>query len=117
MYFKINDTDYSMYVSKLAVEKQHNYKSQTNSAGNTVIKMINSKWKVEVGIIPLDGEVMSVLLADITPGLVDISFRNPETNELVEGVSCFIEKQKVEYYTIHGDNARYKAFTIQIVQL
>mgnify|MGYP003291495799 CR=1 FL=1 len=41
-YLKIDNTDFSMYVSGLKVGKKSNYNAQTNAAGDTVIDFINS---------------------------------------------------------------------------
>lgn len=116
-YFKINNNDYSKYVSSLKILKSNSYNSQTNAAGNTVIDYINSKRTIEVGIIPLDDAAMQSLLADIDSFSASISFRNPRSNELEEGVSCIIPSDEVEYYTIQADNVSYKAFTIKCTEL
>lgn len=117
MFFKINDNDYSMYVNKLMVGKEHNYKSQTTAAGNTVVKYVNSKRVIDVGIIPLDDTAMKNLLTDVDEFQVSISFRNPETNEMTENLECIIPSHKVEYYTIQVGNVSYKAFSLQIKEL
>ena len=36
-YFKINDIDFSDYVSELKVNKSANYNVQTNAAGDSVV--------------------------------------------------------------------------------
>ena len=117
MFFKINDNDYSMYVNKLLIGKEHNYKSMTTAAGNTIVKYVNSKRSIEVGIIPLDGETMKNLLADVNEFQVSISYRDPETNELTEGLACIIPNNLIEYYTIQADKVSYKAFSLQIKEL
>ena len=116
-FFKINDNDYSMYVNKLMVSKEHLYTPVTTSAGNTVVKYINSKRVLEVGIIPLDDAAMTRLLTDVNKFKVAISFRDPETNLLVENVECIIPKNTVDYYTIQAGKIMYKAFSIQIKEL
>lgn len=116
-FFKINGNDYSMYVNKLQVGTDHNYKSVTTAAGNTVVKYINSKRVLEVGIIPVDAATMVRLLTDINKFQVSVSFRNPETNEMVENVSCIIPSNLVDYYTIQAGKVMYKAFSIQIEEL
>jgi hypothetical protein len=115
-YLKINGNDYSMYVNMLKVSKQHNYKSLLTAAGNTLVKYINSKYILDVGIIPLDDAAMARLLADIGGLEVTVSFRNPETNLIEENVKCIIPMTAVEYYTIQSDKVRYKAFNIAIQQ-
>lgn len=57
-YLKIDNTDFSMYVSGLKVGSKSNYNAQTNAAGNTVVDYINSKKTIAVNIIPLDDAAM-----------------------------------------------------------
>lgn len=116
-YFKIGDTDYSMCVNQLIVDKEAHYNAQTNAAGNTVVDYINHKRTITVGIIPLDSESMAALLADIDAFNVSISFRNPLTGLLENGVNCIIPSSNVEYYTIQADKVMYKAFTLEFIEL
>lgn len=116
-YFKIEGTDYSMYVNKLKVAREHNYKAQTNASGNTVVKYINSKRVIDVGIIPLDNATMASLQKDINKFKVNISYLDPETNTLVENISCIIPKNAVDYYTVQAGNTKFKAFSLQIQEL
>lgn len=117
MFFKINGIDFSMYVNKLLVGKEHFYKSMTAASGKTLVKYVNSKRTLEVGIIPLDDTTMQELLAEINKFQVTVSYRNPETNELVEGVECIIPNNLIEYHTIQAGKVDYRAFTIQIKEL
>lgn len=116
-YFKINDNDYSLYINALKVNNSTKYNAQTNAAGDTVVDYINSKRTIEVGIIPLDDEALKNLLLDIDKFSVTISFRNPKTNELEEGINCIIPDNKIEYYTIQADNVSYNGFNIKIIEL
>lgn len=116
-YFKIDNNDYSIYVSSLKVNKTTNYNSQTNAAGNTVVDYINSKRTIEVGIIPLDTSAMADLQAAIDAFNVSLSFRNPKTEELEENVNCIIPDNNIEYYTIQDNKVMYKAFTLTFIEL
>lgn len=116
-YFKINGIDFSNIVNELKVDTEANYNAQINAAGDTVVDLINKKRTIEVGIIPLNQEDMKNLLEAINEFNVSISFRNPLTNNLEEGVNCIIPSSGVEFYTIHGGMARYKAFTLQFIEL
>ena len=116
-YFKINNVDFSMYVNELKVNKKSNYNAQLNASGNTVVDYINAKREIEVGIIPLNDTAMAQLQEAIDAFNVSISFRNPKTNALEEGVNCVIPDNNVEYYTIQADKVMYKAFTLKIVEL
>ena len=116
-FFKINGHDYSMYVNKLMIGKEHNYKSMTTAAGNTLVKYVNSKRTIEVGIIPLDNTAMKTLMADISKLQASISYLDPETNLMVENLKCIIPNNLVEYYTIQADKVMYKALSLQIKEL
>ena len=116
-YFKIGETDYSMYVNELNIEKEANYHAQTNAAGNTVVDYINHKRTIEVGIIPLDSDAMKALQTAIDAFSVSISFRNPKTGELEEGVSCIIPGNNVEYYTIQANKVMFNAFKLEFIEL
>ena len=105
-----------MYVNQLIVTKDANYTAQTNAAGDTVVDYINAKRTIEVGIIPLTPDVMASLLADVDLFDVNISFRNPTTNEL-ETAHCMIPSNSVEYYTIQANKVSYKAFTLTFTEL
>lgn len=115
-YFKINDTDYSQYVSSLKVAKKSNYNAQTNAAGDTVADYINSKRTIEVGVIPLDSEYVKTLLNAIDNFNITITFLNPNTGEL-ENVNCIIPDNEVDYYTIRADKKSFKAFNLGFIEL
>lgn len=116
-YFKIGDTDFSMYVNELKVDKDATYNAQTNAAGDTVVDFINHKRTIEVGIIPLDSAAMVALQNAIDTFNVSISFRNPQTGALETDVNCIIPSSGVEYYTIQNSKVMYKAFTLQFIEL
>lgn len=116
-YFKIDDVDFSKYVNQLKINKSRVYNAQTNAAGDTVVDYINSKREIEVGIIPLDDTAMAELQLAIDNFNVSISFRNPKTNALEEGVNCIIPDDGVEYYTIQGNKVMYNAFTLKFIEL
>ena len=115
-YFKINDIDFSMYVSGLKVSKSANYSAQTNAAGNTVVDYINSKRTIEVSIIPLNDAAMVNLKAAIAAFNVSITFRNPATNEL-ETINAIIPEDEIEYYTIQANRVLYKEFSLTFTEL
>lgn len=117
-YFKINDTDYSKYVNKLVVGTEHMYDVKTATMSGRRQITYKRKMKVlEVGIIPLDQAIMARLLTDINQFDVSISYRDPETNTLVENLRCIIPSNLVEYYTIRADKVSYKAFSFQVQEV
>lgn len=105
-----------MYVNQLNVNRNAVYNSQTNAAGDTVVDLLCAKREIEVGIIPLNSDVMAQLLDAIYPVDVFISFRNPRTKE-VETVHCMIPESNVEYYTIQANKVMYNAFTLTFIEL
>lgn len=116
-YFKIGDVDFSKNVNGLKITRSNNYNAQTNAAGDTVVDYINRKRGFEVGIVPLNDEQMKLLMAAINSFNVSISFRNPQTGALEEGVNCIIPSDDVEYYTIQTNKVSYKAFTLKFTEL
>ena len=116
-YFKIGDNDYSSYTSGLKVQTTASYSAQTNANYDTVVDYINSKRTIEVEIIPIDSDVMARILADIKAFSVSLSFRNPETNQLEEGVACIIPSNDVEYYTIQTAKVSYKKMKLTFTEL
>ena len=42
-YFKLNNIDFSQYVTKLQVGTKHNYKQRTNASGNLMVKYIHNQ--------------------------------------------------------------------------
>ena len=115
-YFKINNIDFSYIVNSLTIEKEHNYNAQTNAAGDTVVDYINSKREIEVGIIPLSDAAMAELLTAIQNFELDISFRNPVTNE-IDVARCIIPDSNIEYYTIQANKVMYNELTLTFVEL
>lgn len=116
-YFKINDIDFSMYVNALKVNKAAVYNAQVNAAGDSVVDMINAKRTIEAGIIPVDADIMKQLLAAIDNVNVTLSFLNPITGVLENGIACIIPENAVEYYTIQADRVQFKAFNLTFTEL
>jgi len=116
-YFKIGNNDYSMYVNALKVVTDRKFNAQENAAGNTVVDYINKKRTIEVGIIPLDANVMARLQADIEQFNVSVSFLNPNTKALENNVNCIIPSNEVNYYTIQVDKVMFDAVTLTFIEL
>ena len=116
-YFKIDNTDFSSYVSGLKISSNSNYNAQQNANCDTVVDYINTKRTIEVEIIPLDAAAMAKLLAEIDAFSVSISFRNPKTNLLETGVSCIIASHDISYYTIQDSKIMYQKFNLKFNEL
>ena len=119
-YFKINNTDYSMYVNKLLIDTKHKYTARENAAGNLMVKYITKKRNIQVGIIPLDATALKSLVEELNKGgaqfTKSITFLNPETNAL-ETVTCIIPINSIEYYTVQADKVMTKAFSFTCEEL
>lgn len=115
-YLKMNGTDYSRYVNKLKVAKEHIYKNRTNASGNTLVKYVNSKFIIEVGIIPLDATTMAAIQNIINGFQVTLSFLDPETKTLKD-INCIVTNHSVNYYTIQDSNVKFQAFSLVFTEL
>lgn len=115
-YLKIDNVDYSKYVSGLKVGSKSTYNAQTNAAGDTVVDFMNRKRTVEVGIIPLDDAAMKSLAAAINKFSVSLTFRNPTTGAL-ETINTIIPDSDIEYYTIRADKVSFKALNLTFTEL
>lgn len=116
-YFKINEVDFSHYVNELKVVQKANYNAQTNAAGDTVVDLINKKYSIQVGFIPMNAAQMTGLLSQLDEFMLYITFRDPRTNQLIEGLHCILPESEIEYYTIQVGKVMYKAFTLTFTQL
>jgi hypothetical protein len=116
-FLKINGIDFSMYVNKLVVGKEHMYESMNAADGGDLIKYRGSKYVLEVGFVPLDNDAMVRLLTTLDEFNVLVSFRDPRTGQVHENLVCIIPNNLVEYYTIRADKVSYKAFSVQILQV
>lgn len=116
-YFKIGDVDFSGKVNQLKINRNVNYNAQTNAAGDTVVDYINSKRTIEVGFVPMNDSDMLAIQAAIAAFAVNISFRDPKTNELSENVPCIIPGDSVDYYTLQIGKVMFQAFTLTFTEL
>lgn len=116
-YFKIGDTDLSSYVCELNIETETNYHAETNAAGNTVVDFINKKRTIEVEIIPIDNAQMINIQSLIDNFSVLISFRNPKTGALEEGVQCIIPSHNADYYTIQANKVLFNKMKLKFIEL
>lgn len=115
-YLKLNNTDFSMYVNKLQVATKVNYKGRTNASGNTLVKYVNSKYSLDVGIIPLDADAMAALQDILSKFTIDVSFLEPKTKQL-KTIKCMLATQIVDYYTIQDSKVKFKAFSLVFNEL
>lgn len=116
-FLKINGNDYSKYINILSIGIEHVYTGGTLSNGKDWAVYKRTKHTFTVGIIPLESSVMAQLEADISGFYATVSYRDPQTDALVEDIDCIIPVHDVEYYTIRADKVSYKAVTLIIKEL
>lgn len=115
-YFKINNIDLSHCVSGLKVSKQHNYNSQTNAAGDTVVDYINTKRTLEITFIPLNKVDMSRVYSALSNLTLNISYLEPATERIL-AMTCILPSGSIDYYTIQDGKVMYKPFTLTFTEL
>lgn len=117
MYFKINNVDFSNIVSGLKVgfETLVSDKSGRNAAGDTVIDVINKKYKIYITFRHTTEEEMAKLLAAINDYVVNVSFLNPKTKALTT-IQAYTGTPEPEYYTI-SDKTIYKPMSLNFIEL
>lgn len=118
MYFKINNVDYSNLVSGLKVGKETlvSDNSGRNAQGDTVIDVINKKYKVYVTLRHTTDAEMAGFLSAISNYVVEVGFRNPETKDITT-ITAYTGTPEPEYYTIQDDFVVYKPLNINFIQL
>ncbi len=118
MYFKINNVDFSSYVSGLKVgfETLVSDNSGRNANGDTVIDVINRKKKVYVTFRHTTKEEMKKILDAVSPYIVNVSYLNPQTNELTT-INTYTGTPEPEYYTIQEKMTIYKPMSLNFIEL
>jgi hypothetical protein len=114
-YLKINNVDFSQYVSALEVSTVHNSKSRTNAAGNMNVKYINTKKVITAKIIPLDAASSKALIEELNKFQVTVEYLEPEDNTLKE-IECIVPDHKIKYYSITADKTLINAYTVTFTQ-
>lgn len=117
-YLKINNIDFSSLVSGLKIghETLVSDKSGRNAAGNTVIDIINSKYKIYVTLRHTTNAEMSRFLSAIDDYVVSVSFLNPKTNAETT-IQAYTGTPEPEYYTIQPNNTIYKPLSLNFIEL
>lgn len=119
VYFKIGTTDFSSYVSSLKVgyETLLSDKSGRNASGNNVIDVVNKKYKVYVTFKPLTRTEMSALMNKLDNYVMDISFMNPKTGNIVNNVNCYVSTPEPEFYRmISNSKMLYKPMSVNFIE-
>ena len=118
MYFTINSVDYSNLVSGLKVGKETlvSDNSGRNAAGDTVIDVINKKYKIYITLRHTTDAEMASFLAAISDYVVEVGFRNPQTKAITT-ITAYTGTPEPEYYTIQDDFVVYKPLSINFIEL
>lgn len=114
-YLKINDVDFSQYVSSLEVNTVHNSKARTNAAGNMNVKYINTKKVVTAGIIPLTADASKALVKELNKFQVKVEYLEPETDTL-KTIQCIVPDNKIKYYRITADKTMLDTYTVTFTE-
>lgn len=118
MYFKINNIDFSELVSGLKIghETLVSDNSGRNAAGDTVIDVINKKYKVYVTLRHTTDAEMQSFLDAIKDYVVNVSFLNPQTKALTT-INAYTGTPEPEYYTIQPTTILYKPMSLNFIEL
>lgn len=114
-YLKINNVDFSPYVSSLEVGTTHKSKTRTSAAGNMNVKYINTKKVLKAGIIPLDTSTNQSLLKELNKFQVTVEYLEPETNT-IQTIECIVPDNSIKYYTIRADKVSLQTYTVTFTQ-
>lgn len=117
-YFKIGNKDFSNIVNSLKVgtETLVSEDSGRNANGDTVIDVVNKKYKVYVGLCHTTASDMQAFLDAIESYVVTITFLNPKTNALTT-ITAYTGTPEPEYYTIQDNKIIYKPLSLNFIEL
>lgn len=118
MYFKINNVDFSDYVSgmKVGYETLVSSDSGRNAAGDTVIDVINKKRKVYITFRHTTGDEMAKLLNAISDYVVSVSYLDSKSKTL-QSFTAYTGTPEPDYYTIQANHIIYKPMTLNFIEL
>ena len=118
MYFKINNVDFSDYVSgmKVGYETLVSSDSGRNAAGDTVIDVINKKRKVYITFRHTTGDEMANLLNAISDYVVSVSYLDSKSKTL-QSFTAYTGTPEPDYYTIQANHIIYKPMTLNFIEL
>ena len=117
-YFKVNNHDFSHLVSgmKVGLETLVSDSSGRNAAGNTVIDVINKKYKVYINLRHTTEQEMDSFLQAISDYVVSVSFLDPMEGAFTT-ITAYTGTPEPEYYTIQAGKIIYKPMSINFIEL
>ena len=115
-YLKLNGVDVSHLVKNMRVgyETLVADNSGRNANGDTVLDVVNTKIKVYVTFIPMDGSDMASLLSAIDGYVIPVTFRDGKSNAL-KTITCYTGTPEPDYYWIHGTQVLYKEMQLNFI--
>ena len=117
-YFKIDGVDYSYLVSGLKVGRETlvSDNSGRNAAGDTVIDVVNKKYKLYVTLRHTTQDEMDSFLNAIMDYVVTVTFLSPFTTEEIT-ITAYTGTPEPEYYTIQNNHVIFKPLSINFIEL
>ena len=117
-YLLINDIDFSHLVSGLKVgfETLVSDNSGRNASGDTVIDVINHKFKVYVTLRHTTDSEMQRFLSAIENYVVTVKFLNPKTKALTT-IEAYTGTPEPEYYTAQAQTVLFKPLSLNFIEL
>lgn len=117
MYFKINNVDFSSYISALKVVREVlvSENSGRNANGDTVIDIVNKKFKVHTTLRHTTAVEMQKFLSAIDDYVVNVSFLDPQTKAL-KTITAYTGTPEPEYYSI-SDKTIFKPMSLNFIEL
>ena len=117
-YFKINGEDFSHLVSGMKVGRETlvSDNSGRNAAGDTVIDVVNTKYKLYITLRHTTQEEMDSFLNAIMDYVVEVEFLNPMTSDW-ETITTYTGTPEPEYYTIQDNHIIFKPMSLNFIQL
>ena len=117
-FFKVGNTDFSYLVSSMKVGRETlvSENSGRNANGDTVIDVVNKKYKVYIGLRHTTDQEMQEFLAAIEDYVVNVTFLNPITNALTT-ITAYTGTPEPEYFTIQGGKVFCKPMEINFIEL
>lgn len=117
-YLKINGKDFSSLVNSLKVgyETLVSEDSGRNANGDTVLDIINKKYKIYVGLKYTTQDEMNEFLSAISDYVVQVSFLNPRTKAF-SSITAYTGTPEPEYFTITGNRVLCKPMELNFIEL
>jgi hypothetical protein len=90
--------------------------SGRNAAGDTVIDVINRKYKIYTTLRHTTGEEMESFLKAIEDYVVEVSFLDPKSKRLTS-ITAYTGTPEPDYYTIQPELTIYKPLNLNFIEL